>query len=180
MRNALNRRLPSFSSLVSVYSVIVTLICGWTTVVFLWKLPSWLLILNVGEVLAAFSYVMAWAMVESLLLLGLITIICLLPAVWSTQENFVIRGAWFALGGYGSLMLIVKFHELFGDAFDRYWGWASLAGLSLTILLAVYSPRVRFLRTGALWIADRLQVFLFILVPVFFLSFLNVILRNMS
>ena len=176
----LKSRRPSFVSLVSVYTVIATLVYGWMAVIFLWKLPSWLLILNFGEVLATLSYTLVSALVESLLLLALITAICLLPKVWTTQENFIVHGSWLAMGGYGSLMLIMKLNQLPKTAFVPYWWWASLAGLVITILLTVFSPRIQSLRNVALWVADRFQVFLFILIPSSALALINVILRNLG
>lgn len=177
----MKNRFPVFADLLSVYSVVVTLVYGWTVVVFLWKLPSWLLVLNVGELLGAFSYVTTFAMLESLLLAGAIAAICILPGLWISREAFVVRGSWLAVGGYGSLMLLLKLKQLFGNAFlYHYWWWASLAGLLLTILLAAYAPRVGSLRAIALWAADRFQIFLFVLIPVFFFSLLNVILRNLG
>lgn len=174
------KRFPAFSDLLAVFSVAAALVYGWTTVVFFWKLPSWLLILNAEELLGAFSYAMTFAMLESLLLTAGISAVCILPGVWISREDFVVRGSWLAIGGYGSLMALLKLNQLFPGEFLRYWWWASLAGLALTVLLTAFSPRVTPLRRFALWAADRFQVFLLILVPLSFLALFNVIVRNLS
>ena len=156
------------------------MVYGWTVVVFFWKLPSLLLILYLGEILAVFSYALLSALAESMFLLGLVTAICLLPILWDTQENFVVRGTWLALSGYGSIMLIMKLNGVFGDDFVPYWWWVSPAGLLLTGLLAAFSPRVKPLRNFALGVADRFQVFLFIIIPLSTLALVTIVLRNLS
>jgi len=75
------RRFPKSQAVLQVYAVIAVMLSGWTITAFLWKLSTWLLTLNMGEILTVFSYAMFINLVESLIVLLLLLIVCfLLPA----------------------------------------------------------------------------------------------------
>ena len=121
------------------------LVYGWTIYWSLWKLPSWLDFLPLGEIGAIFSYLLATNLIESLLvLLGIIVVCLILPQKWF-REVFVSRGSVLAASVLISIMIFeyhfVKpadyFHMLpiylplifFSRAFWLFWqdGFASYA-----------------------------------------------------
>ena len=178
--NALERRLPDRRAILQVYAVIAVMFAGWTITAFLWKLSAWLLLLNLGEVLVIFSYAMAVNFLESLIILtGLIAAAVLLPAR-VLRDDFVVRGTILALGIAGSLLAFVGFQMLFG--IDSRLGplIAPFTVLSLTGVLLASTARLSSVRSAAMWLSDRLTVFLLVLLPLFALSSIYVLARNIT
>jgi hypothetical protein len=161
MRN----RFPAFRELVPVYAVISFLLSGWTIVAFLWKLPSWLLMLNGGEMMVIFSYSMLTNLLESLLVTLFLIVICVVLPSRFLYDDFVARGTILSAGLIGSLMAFLGSYMRFGMERFVYLLVAPLLVLVLTALALVFSARRGVLRSAALWISDRLTVFLFLIVP---------------
>jgi len=173
------RRFPPVSAILPVYAVTAVPIFGWTITSWLWKLPSWLNFLTAGEIGAIFFYAVLTAFVESLLVCGLLLLPCLVLPLQVFRDLFVVRGTWLAIGlnlsilGHGVWRGMTRF--TYAEVSLVFW---SLASLVLVVFLAFLSARVRFMARAAVWISDRLLVFLFILVPLSILSILVVVARN--
>ena len=173
-------RLPDRRAIVQVYAVIAVMFAGWTITAFLWKLSAWLLLLNLGEVLTIFSYAMTANFLESLIILALLLATsALLPARF-LRDDFVVRGTILSGGTIGALMAFVGFHMQFG--IDNRLGLliAPLTVLLLMGLLLAFGSRWGSLRSAAVWLSDRVTVFLLILLPLFALASIYVIVRNIS
>lgn len=176
MRN----RLPEFQSILQVYAVIAVVFAGWTLTAFLWKLSAWLMFLNLLEILTLFLYAMAANFLESLvILLLLLALSALLPAR-VLCDDFVVRGTVLSLGLMGSLMAFVGSHRQFGIGGGLLLLIVPLAVLSLTAFLLHRSSTYHRLRSAAMWLSDRVVVFLFILIPLFAVASVYVILRNVA
>lgn len=175
----LKSRLPAFDAILPVFAVISFMVYGWTLVVFLWKVPSWMMFLTLGEILSVFAYSMTSALLESLAALAILLLASvLLPARWM-RDVFVARGGVAALFGLGSIMLYMARLSVIGYAVLNYlfqWMWIALG---LTLLLVFLAPRLRFVVRAVAWISDRLIVFLFLLVPISLVSVIVVIVRNL-
>lgn len=173
------RRFPPFSAILPVYAVVAAPVFAWTITIWLWKLPSWLNYLTPGEVAGIFSYAMLTAFIESLLILGLLLLLCLVLPLHSFRDQFIVRGTWLAVG----LAACVLGNGIW-RGMTRYTyaeiplTWWSLVGLVLIIVLTLVSVRVRFMTRIALWLSDRLTVFLLIFIPLSLLSLVVVIARN--
>ena len=174
------KRLPSFANILPLYSVIAAMTYGWTISKFLWKLPSWLLFLNIGEALALFAYAMVSALVESLLILGILLLASLVLPAKFFKDEFIIRGAWFVMVAYGAMMIYLSLYTTQGQMLGAYWTAWFGGLLSLAVLAAYISPRIHFARSLALWLSDRLIIFLFIFIPTSVISLLVVIVRNLN
>jgi hypothetical protein len=174
------KRFPSFTDILPLYALIAVMSYSWTVSKFLWKLPSWLLYLTPGEALSIFAYVMVSALLESMLILGVLLLASLILPGRIFKDAFVVRGTWFVMIFYGSLMIYLTLYADYQHALDAYWMiW--LAGSTLLGFLAAFlSMRLRFARSFALWISDRFIVFLFILIPVSMVSILVVLIRNLT
>lgn len=171
-------RLPSWQQIARVYAIIVLMLYGWTMMWFLWKLPSWVGFLTVGEILAVLAYSLSINFIESAagmslpLLLGLV-----LPRSWFL-DAFVARGAALMMAGLGAVMLAAsQFRNrdelpslLMGD-----WRTAMmLVGIGAVVFLA---GRIGVLRKAIEALADRATIFLYASVPLSALSMLIVVLR---
>lgn len=174
----LKNRLPPFEAILPVYAVIAFMVFSWTIVSFLWKLPSWIQFLNLGDILVVFAYSMTSALLESLAILGILLLACLLlPARWM-RDVFVTRGTTAAVFGFGSIMLYMYRYSEIGYSFISSLFLWSLAGLAVAILMTFLSTHIRGMVRAAAWVSDRLIVFLFLFVPISLVSLLVVIYRN--
>lgn len=174
------KRLPDRQSILPVYAVIACLFAAWTITAFLWKLSTWLMFLNLGEILAIFSYGMLTNLFESLLVLLLLLLAsALLPAGW-LREDFRVRGTLLAVGLIGALMTYLRLYMSYKLDNRGLLIGGPLFVLALTILLLGLAGRSARLRTAAAWLSDRLTVFLFVLAPLFVLLSGYVLIRNLT
>ena len=173
-------RFPDRRAIVQVYAVIAVMFAGWTITAFLWKLSAWLLLLNLGEVLTIFSYAMAANFLESLIILvGLLVTAALLPARL-LRDDFVVRGTILSVGIVAALMAFVGFHMQFGTDSRLGLLGAPLSVLLFMGLLLAFASKVGSVRSAAIWLSDRVTVFLLILLPLFVFASAYVIVRNIS
>ena len=97
----MRKRLPEFQSIIQVYAVIAVMFAGWTITAFLWKLSAWLLLLNLGEIFIIFSYAMVASFLESMIILLLLLIVCILLPARVLRDEFVVRGTILSVGLIG-------------------------------------------------------------------------------
>jgi hypothetical protein len=172
------KRLPKSQEILQVYAVIAVMFSAWTITAFLRKLPSWLLTLNMGEIFTVFSYAMTSNLVESLIVLLLLLTACVLFPPYILRDEFAVRGTILAIGLIGSLIVFLGLHMQFGLE-NGIKVWVGLFGtLVLMAITLRFSTKSRSVYSAALWISDRLIVFLYILIPLFVLLFVYVIFRN--
>ncbi len=180
MKRRLLRRLPESQAILQVYAVIAVMFSGWTIYLFLHKLPSWLLTLNAGEIFTVFSYAMVVNLLESLIVLLLLLLACIVLPARLLRNEFAVLGTILSLGLVGSLMAVLLLLNKFGIAgSSRLWAGV-LAVLLATALLLVFSSKIRPIQSTILWLSDRLVVFLFVLIPLFAILFVYVIFRNIT
>jgi len=173
----LKSRIPPSSAILPVFAVISFLVYGWTLVIFFWKIPSWLMFLTLGEILVNLAYAMTAALLESLVILGLLLLLSVILPVAMMRDVFVTRGTFAALIGLGSVMLYMYCFSEIGYSFlDKLPLW-TLASLALTLLLTFLAPRVKLLVRFAAWTSDRVTVFVYLFLPLSALSLLVVIYR---
>ena len=176
-------RLPESKEVWQVYAVIVVLLAGWTITAFLWKLSAWLLFLNLGEIFTIFSYAMAANLVESLLILLVLVVASVLLPSHVLREDFAVRGVILATGFIGALMAFVRLQMQFGVEGGASLFIGPILVIALTALLVGLSTRPRLMysiRSVISWISDRLVIFLFILLPLFLISSVYILLRNVT
>src|SRR6185369_12507499 len=128
------KRLPNSQAVLQVYAVIAVLFSTWTIVAFLWKLADWLMILNLGEIFAIFSYSMLTNLLESLLLLLILLAVCILLPSRFLRDDFIVRGTIIAMGLIGALMAYVGLYMKLG----MEHALPLLAGPFAIILLMVF------------------------------------------
>jgi hypothetical protein len=175
---ALKKRLPSIKNMIPVYSVIVAMLYGWTVVAFIWKLPSWLNYLTVGELFVILSYSFFVNLVESLLVLGLLVLICAaLPQALLLNE-FAIRGSVVVLCLLGSGMIFLARYVDNGQVAMTSWPIWSVVTLLILFSCLFIAQKVKSVGLAVFWLADQLSVFLYLLLPFSLLSTVAVLFRN--
>ena len=174
------QRLPKPQAIVQVYAVIAFMLSAWTIVAFSWKLSTWLLTLNIGEIFTIFSYAMLTNLLESLVVLVLLLVVSALLPPRFLRDDFIVRGTILSVGLIGSMMIYLGLNRAFGTENIVALFAGPVALLSLMIFFLGFSSKFLWLRSAATWISDRLMVFLFILLPLFVVLSIYVIARNIT
>jgi len=176
------KRFPARNEIVPVYAVIAFFIQSWTIYKLFWQLPSLLNYLDLGVITGLFSYRIAVSFIESLIVLACLLLLCLvLPAGW-LKDMFVARGT---VGILVLLGLIALFWNLFharepGLAMvDFAWIWL-IGAFSLSWVIAYFLTKIKKLPGFVFGIADRMIVFLYILLPISGVSLFVVLIRNIN
>jgi hypothetical protein len=173
----ISSRIPKLDELVPVYAVIVLMIYGWTILKFNYSLSGWIYFLNLGEIMGIFAYSMVINLFESMfVLLGVIAAGVVLPRKWF-GEAFIARGASLSI-----LVLMLMMYIASQFSGKQYypadiirWSPAILVLIGLVVYLL---GRVQFIRNAIEFFADRAIIFLYISIPVSFLSLVIVLIRN--
>jgi hypothetical protein len=173
------KRFPGREDTLAVYAVIVMILYGWTTVHFLWKVPSWSFFLPVTDLLSILAYGFTTNLVESLVVLGvLLGASRLLPRTW-LLDSFPARGTAAALTGLGYIALLSNAFRTNQEA-DYPAQLIRLFPVALLSILAAcfLAGRVRLLRAAMEGLASRAAIFLYLSIPLSVLAVAVVLARN--
>ena len=177
------RRFPDRQSILGVYAVIVILVYSWTLFTSFYKLPSWMFYMTIGQILSVYAYSFSLDLVESILALaGVLFLEFTLFLALKNKDEFQSRSILVILVVLVSAMLRLALFQTYEDidAFlsgELMW-WAIT--LPLGMLIAAFAPKIIWVRKILGSIAERTTVFLYIYLPLSFISLLVVIVRNIS
>jgi len=141
-------------------------------------LPSWGYFMSFGEIAIVFAYSMATNFLESLTVLSVLLLLCIiLPVKWF-KDFFLSSGSSLVIFGLGYVMYISSNIASNNDSYPT-----NLVRLIpfigfLILLLAFAVGRSRLLRKLFEQFADRAIIFSYVFLPVGFLSLLVVVIRN--
>jgi hypothetical protein len=176
-------RFPDRQSILGVYAVIVILVYSWTLFTSFYKLPSWMFYMTISQILSVYAYSFSLDLVESILaLVGVLFLeFTLFPAL-KNKDEFQSRSILVILVVLVSAMLRLALFQTYEDidAFlsgELMW-WAIT--LPLGMLIAAFAPKIIWVRKILTGIAERTTVFLYIYLPLSFISLLVVLVRNIS
>lgn len=170
------KKIPRPYEIWSLYSTIVFLIYGWTSIAFFWKLPSWLKILNGWEIVVVIAYILASNLLESLIVLMLFLLACiLLPSAWLRQD-LAVRGSlimcvftfWTAIFTLNSLIVFPTRMELLLITVGL------LASLGLAVFLV---GRNAFVRRLMRVLSNRSIIFLYVWLPLSLMGVIIVLIK---
>ena len=174
---SIRNRLPHRSDLLAVLSVTVFFSYSWTLLIFLYKLSSFLLYFTLGEVADIFTFMMAFTLLESLAVMGVLVLLSvILPSSWLRNG--------FAFKGFVIVSIATVTSILFQKTLDDYPSTWALVLFSLVPLAAIVGliamvrsrPRLLQLLNN---IQDRILIMLYVYVPLGLLSLAVVLYRNL-
>ena len=174
-------RLPDRQSILGVYALIVTLVYSWTLFTSFYKLPSWMFYLTISQILSVYAYSFSMDLAESILALtGVLFLEFTLFLTLKNREEFQARSILVILVVLISSMLRLALFQTYEDigaylSNELIW-WAIT--LPLGMLLAVFAPKSKRIRNILEGIAERAIIFLYIYLPLSFISLIVVIVRN--
>jgi hypothetical protein len=180
--NAIKSRLPTRQEILPVFAVFAFFGFSWALYRMFWYVPSWLEYLSLWKVLTIAAYVLAFALVESIVMTGLIALFSLAFPPRMFKDHFVLQGCGLAsLVSLASVLLQRKISLVY-----RLEIWQMIlfpAGFLVFlvgfVLLANWLVR-RFpvlLRLGNT-LAERMTIFAYLYAPLGLLGLLIVIFRN--
>lgn len=169
-------RFPHRSEIIAVLGVAVFVCHSWSVLGFLNKLSSFILYFTVAEIANIFAFMMAFALLESLALTGLLVLLSIiLPSGW-LRDGFALKG--FTIIVVATVTSIL-FQKLLGDDYPSTLMLlvSSIVPLLLVAaLIALVSARPR-LQNVLLNVQDRILVMLFVYVPIGLISLIAVMYR---
>ncbi len=176
-------RLPNRQNILGVYAVIVFLVYSWTLVTSFYKLPSWMFYLTVGQILSVYAYSFSVDFLESILVLAGVLILDLtLFLALRNMAEFQSRSILMVLGVLISSMLrLILFPdyeqiEMFLSGELTWWA----ISVPVVLVAAVAVSKIEWARKILEGVAERAAVFLYIYLPLSFVSLLVVLIRNLS
>ena len=179
--NFFREQLPDRSEFYTVLGVVVFVVYGWSIRGFLHEVPSFIQYFKVGQILAIFSYMMGFALLESLLVtLGLGLLSLTLPGRWF-RDGFVYKSfVTVLLGGIAMLWLentIMSWNNKFPpvELLLTFVGITVSVWVVLLLLLHYLKP----LQKALLFIADRIGVMAYLYVPLGILGLFVILIRNL-
>jgi hypothetical protein len=176
-------RIPSRQQVLPVFSIFVFFGFSWALYRLFWYIPSWLEYLSVWKVLTIAAYVLAFALVESIIIFGLLLLFSLLfpPSIF--KEKFIAIGSSLAaLISIGAVLLQRKINLVYRLEILQVviypFAFVLILVAAVFILSLVYkrsSILARFIEA----IADRMVIFAYFYIPVSLLGLLVVVVRNL-
>lgn len=175
----IRNRLPQRHEISYVLATSVFVVFSWSLRGFFDDLPSFLQNQRPGVIFGIFSYMMAFALLESLLLTGMFLLVSiLLPSKWY-RDGFA----------YKSFLIIfvititsIRLQSFLNNQWPSIGALLPSFGiaflfLALLILLAhFFLPFQKLLME----VEDRLQIFLYVYIPIGILGILTVAIRNIG
>jgi hypothetical protein len=177
-----SERLPSRRDVLGVYAVIVFVVYSWTLVTSFYKLPSWMFYLTVGQILAQYAYAFCISFLDSILALaGILLLDLTIFLAFRNMEEFQSRSILMVLGLLISSMtrlILFPDYEQMEKFLSGELTWWAIA-ISLTLAVAIGVSKIRRARDAFKGIVDRIGIFLYIYLPLTFISLVVVLIRNL-
>lgn len=174
---------PTSQELWPVLSTVVVIVFSWTIYRLLYQMPGWLFYLTIPDILSLIAYTLGFALLESLVLTGLVAACNLFwPVAWIKKHYRAIGLVQVLLITCLAYCLRINF-----DRFQKLSDWQLIA-LPLALLLStIFSAPLQsrlFDRFPKLadWLktlGDRLTIFSYIYIPLGGVGWLVVLLRNL-
>lgn len=175
---SIQNRFPRQSDLLAVSGMVVFVCYTWTLLGFLNKLSSFLLHFTLGEIANILAFMMAFTLLESLVVTILLVLItATLPAGW-LREGFAFKGFIIVIvATITSILFQMVLNSNFPHPLVLLLFILAPIGLAIALIAKVRSmPKVYNLINN---IQDRVLIMLFVYVPLGVLSLLFVLYRNL-
>jgi hypothetical protein len=181
-KERIESKLPSRQEVLPVLSVIVFIVFTWSLYRMFFQVPSLLFYMRVWDVLVISAYVLAFALFESMVVLGVLVIFSLVIPAKYFKDNFVAQGSTVVLTiSMGAVALQRKMNIMYKlDGWELIlYPFIILAAIVFVIFAASYIyDRFKILPRIINTVAERMIVFVLLYVPLSVLGLLLVFVRN--
>jgi hypothetical protein len=182
----LRERMPVRTEILSAFNIVLFVVFGWSIRGFLFVLPSFLLYFRLGDISAILFYMLAFALLESIFLTGLLVI-----------SSMVFPSNWLKLGfGYKSFLIIfvATIGLIFYQGYYKYGfldmlikdNYSALQPLFICLIVCVitlfalfwlFNNQSRFKHSLLIFI-EQFGVFAYIYIPLGLIGIIVVVVRN--
>jgi hypothetical protein len=173
---SLRKRFPDWNELLTVFSFVIFAVYSWAIYAFLDHLSSNLLNIGPGEIAVIFFFEMAIALLESLLVCGVILLLsAIFPRRWLC-EGFAAKGFLVAAAGAAVSIISSRFASFpLPAAFLEITAFCLIL-LIASIILLNYHPQ---LQNGLRSLVNRFTIFTYLYMPLGIIGILVVVFRNL-
>jgi hypothetical protein len=182
LTSAIGRRIPGKAQLFPVFSVIVFFVFTWALYRISDQVPSWLGYLSWWNVVTLLLYILASALVESIMLLGFVLFICLVFPARFFKDIFIAQGtAIVVILSLVALLMQYNTGIIYSLELRQLIVFSLLflvALLAIVLLLAFLLRRFSRSRTFLESLATRMVVFGYCYTLIGFISLTVVLVRN--
>jgi len=157
--------LPSCQDVFLVLAAALFVVHSWALRAFFYKVPSFQLYMNLGQIGSVFAYMMAFAFIESLILTASLVLVSLfLPGAWY-RDGFRYTGFVTILVSAVSAILLQYSisNQYMGAQALLIWGLITLAVITLLIGMAHF---LRPVRRGLIFLVEQVSVMFYVYAPV--------------
>jgi len=173
------KRFPKWDEIIPVLAVGVTILFSWSIIASAKDLiNNWGLYFGVADLLSLFAYVIAGAFLESLLVMAALLIISLILPKKIFAGKFVLRGTILTITFLGSIIYLYSKTLTYG-IYGNLNKWGEFFAVS-TLIFFVFGEFFPAVSKVIEFIADRCIIFLYIYLPLSFISIIAVVLRNVT
>jgi hypothetical protein len=182
----LQERLPPRKDILQVFGVVLFAVFGWSIRGFLYKVPAFTLYFGLISNMSILGYMLAFALLESILVTGILLMLSVALPARSLREGFAYKGFLIIFVAAIAMILFEWWFQIgfFKDilAGQYYMVPTFVSGLvlciaALLLLLWLFRARPRF-QSYVLYAAEQLGIFTYIYVPLGVIGLVVVILRN--
>lgn len=177
------RQFPGRQEILPVFSTIVFFVFSWALYRMFHQVPSWLYYMRASEILILAAYVLAFALFESLVILVLVLLLAKVYPARFFRQNFVLQGATLVGAlSVGAILLQRKIGGIFRLEFEELIAY-SLLILGIYLVFPLFSAflyrKIPFLGQIVEAMADRMQIFPLIYLPLSLVSLPLLLIRNL-
>jgi hypothetical protein len=164
--------------MIAVLAVAVFACFTWTIIGFFNKLSSFILYFAPGDIGNIFAFMMAFALLESLVATGLLILLgAVLPSSW-LKQGFAFKGFVILLVATATA---IRFQHALGDYFPSVWMLLAYSVLPLLLIVGLLwlvhaRPKLQNILLG---VQDRILIMLFIYLPIGVVGLLVVMVRDL-
>ena len=185
--NWITSRLPERNELREVFNVVLFSVFGWSIRGFLFKMPALTLYFGLKNNLAVLCYMLAFALVESLIVTSVLVLISMLLPARVLQQGFAYKGFLTILVASVALILFQGFSQVnfFKDMLVNNYSSVPplvvglvVAVAALVLLFWIFQRWPRF-QKYLLTLVEQFGVFTYIYVPLGLIGLMVVIIRNL-
>lgn len=179
----IKNKFPSIPEIVLVLSTIVFINFSWSIGRMFWFLPSWLYFLSLLDIIPILAYVLAFALFESLLVIGFLMFLSFLLPPRYLRDHFKTQGSLMAIMFGGTSILAHRYLSIAYPWSPRQIIVYSALFVSAVVFLALvisYLSIHRFARFEKLvaGLAERMSIFFYIYGPLGVIGLLVAVIRN--
>ena len=175
--NLVRKQLPPKNEINLVLGIVIFVVHTWSIKNFLYKIPSFLLYTSPTDIFAILCYMMAFALLESLVVItGMVVLSTILPHPW-LRDGFAYKG--FVIVSVFTIASIWLQRTIGGEFPAKTFFWVlGLIILSTVTVLCFLMSKLPLLQKIALEIEERINIMLYIYVPLGLIGIVVIIIRN--